>query len=353
MKKFLGTGLLALLLVSLVGTASIGRAATTQTRPHKALSVLLYVNGSLGDLGFFDSANRGVQRAAQNLGVSVKVVQNADSTQWQTQLFSLAGTHKYDLIILDASDPTLGPITGLLLKRYPTQRVVDFDDNTYAKSKNVSSIIYKQNEGSFLAGALAAMVADSHLKYVSGKKIVGMVGGIPIPVIEDFKLGYQMGVKTVDPKVDVRVTYVGGSGSNDTWNNKPAGARLARSFYNQGAAVVFQVAGGSGLGVLQQSKLSGRYAIGVDSNQDMQAPGHVIGSVVKRVDNSLYDLIKLDTQGKLQGAHIYYYGLNNNGVTLTRDAETRAIIPASMYARLDALAAKVAKGQIKVPSAYK
>jgi basic membrane protein A len=180
-----------------------------------------------------------------------------------------------------------------------------------------------------------------------------MVGGIPISVIIDFKLGYQMGVKAADPNVDVRVTYVGGSGSNDTWNNKTAGARLARSFYNQGAAVVFQVAGGSGLGVLQQSKLSGRYAIGVDSNQDMQAPGHVIGSVVKRVDNSLYDLIKLDTQGKLQGAHIYYYGLKNNGVTLTRDAETRAIIPASMYARLDALAAKVASGQIKVPSAYK
>ena len=118
-------------------------------------------------------------------------------------------------------------LNGVLIKRYPSQRIIDFDDNTYAKSPSVSSIIYKQNEGSFLAGALAAMVADSHLKYVSGKKIVGMVGGIPIPVIIDFKLGYQMGVKAADPNVDVRVTYVGGSGSNDTWANKPAGA-LAR-----------------------------------------------------------------------------------------------------------------------------
>lgn len=354
MKKTLATAILALALVSLVGTAAIGRAATApQTHARKSLSVLLYINGSLGDLGFFDSANRGVQRAKTELGVAVKVVQNPDPTQWQTQLLSLASGHKYDLMILDASDPTLAPATKVLIQRYPNQRIIDFDDNTFATSKSVSSILYKQNEGSFLAGALAAMVADSNLKYASHKKVIGMVGGIPIPVIIDFRLGYVLGAHTADPKMDVRVTYIGGSGSTDTWNNKQAGARLARSFYNDGAGVVFQVAGGSGLGVLQQSKESGRYAIGVDSNQDMQAPGHVIGSVVKRVDNSLYDLIKLDLQGKLQGAHIYSYGLKNNGVTLTRDAETQAIIPASMYGKLDALAAKVAKGDIKVPSAYK
>src|SRR5581483_9932640 len=158
----------------------------------------------------------------------------------------------------------------------------------------------------------AAMVADSNLKYTSHKKIIGMVGGMKVSVILDFKDGYEQGAKAVDPKMQVRETYIGGSGGNDTWANKPAGARLAKSLYDQGAAVVFQVAGGSGLGVLDEAKATGRYAIGVDSNQDELAPGHVLGSMVKRVDNSLFDMIKLDTQGKLKGAHIYYYGLQNH-----------------------------------------
>lgn len=352
MKKYLVVGTLALLLASSVGAVSIGRAADApRTAAHKMTSVLLYVNGALGDLGFFDSANSGVKRAHDQLGVATKVVQNADSTQWEAQLMALAGSRRYDLIILDAQDPILGPIAAKLIKRYPSQHIIDFDDNTYAKSPSVSSIVYKQNEGSFLAGALAAMVADSKLKYTSGSKhVIGMVGGIQIPVILDFKVGYEAGARAVDPSLKVRTTYIGGSGGNDTWSNKAKGAALAHALYGDGASVVYQVAGGSGLGVLQQSQIDGRYAIGVDSNQDMIAPGHVIGSVVKRVDNSLFDLIKLYTQGKLQGAHIYYYGLQNHGVDLTRDSETKSIITPAMYDQLDKLAVKVAKGQIKVPT---
>lgn len=352
MKRFAALGLLTLLLVSLAVTASAGRAATrASAHPRKSVGVLLYISGALGDLGFFDSANAGVQRAHMQLGANVKVVQNANTTEWINQVSALASSHKYDVIILDASS-WAGDVASML-KRFPNQRFIDFDDNQFASMSNVSSIIYKQNEGSFLAGALAAMVADSNLPYTSHKKIIGMVGGMQIQVILDFKDGYVQGARAIDPRMDVRVTYIGGSGGNDTWSNKPAGARLARSLYNDGAAVVYQVAGGSGLGVLQQSKISGRYAIGVDSNQDSFAPGHVIGSVVKRVDNSLFDLVKLYQQGKLSGAHVYFYGLTNNGVALTRDSETHGIISAAMYARLDALAAQVASGKIKVKSEFK
>jgi basic membrane protein A len=254
--------------------------------------------------------------------------------------------------VLDSSDATMNIATKALIAKYPKQRVIDFDDNSFATSPSVSSIIYKQNEGSFLAGALAAMVTESNLPYVSHKKIIGMVGGQKIPVIIDFQDGYVQGAKAVDPKISVNVTFIGGSGGNDTWNNKPAGARLAASLFNAGSAVVYQVAGGSGLGVLSQAKIANRYAIGVDSNQDSVAPGHVIGSVVKRVDNSVFDLIKLATQNKLQGGHIYYYGLQNHGVDLTRDSYTRAIITPAMYKKLDALEAQVMSGKIKVKTAY-
>ncbi|MDB5074388.1 MAG: transporter substrate binding protein [Chloroflexi bacterium] len=344
------------LLASMIGAPLRGAGITgivhASHNGAKQLSVLLYIDGSLGDLGFFDSANAGVQRAHQQLGVNTKVVQNADSTQWQTQLLSLAGSKKYDVIILDATDPALLAAAKNVAKRYPSQKIIDFDDNFFATTSSVSSIIYKQNEGSFLAGALAAMVTGSTLPYVSHKNIVGMVGGMKLPVILDFQDGYVQGAKAVNAKIDVRVTFIGGSGSDDTWNNKPAGARLANSLYNAGASVVYQVAGGSGLGVLAQAKVSGRYAVGVDSNQDAVAPGHVIGSVVKRVDNSLFDLIKLAQQGKLQGAHVYFYGLQNHGVDLTRDSYTRAIITPAMYKQLDNLEAQVMSGKIKVKSEF-
>lgn len=355
MRKLAALTILTVLLVSLAGSASIGRAAT-HARASKKLSVLLYISGALGDLGFFDSANAGVARAQKELGVSTKVVQQADNTQWQTQILALAGSGRYDLIILDASDPAMLTATQALIHRYPHQRIIDFDDNYFSTkphySASVSSIIYKQNEGSFLAGALAAMVTDSNLPYVSHKKIIGMVGGMNIPVIVDFYDGYAQGAASVDPKIQVRVTYIGGSGSNDTWNNKPKGAQLARALYNDGAAVVYQVAGGSGLGVLAQAQQQGRYAIGVDSNQDQIAKGHVIGSVVKRVDNSLFDLIKLDMNNQLKGGYVYFYGLTNHGVDLTRDAETRKIISPAMYKKLDQLEAQVASGKIKVKSEF-
>jgi basic membrane protein A len=292
-------------------------------------------------------------RAQSTLGVKTKVVPQPDPNQYKTQLLALTANHRYDLVIVDTGDATLAAAVGALIKRSPDQKIIDYDDTTYVNDKNVTTIRYQQNEGSFLAGALAAMVADSNLKYVSHRKIVGMVGGMKEQVILDFKDGYVQGAKTVDSKMSVNVTYIGGSGGNDTWENKPAGARLAKSLYDQGSSVVYQVAGGSGLGVLAQSITNGRYAIGVDSNQDSLAKGHVIGSVTKRVDNSLFDLIKLDMGGKLISHHTYIYGLKNHGVSLTRDSETNSIIPTSMYKRLDALAAKVGSGKIKVKSEYK
>ncbi|HEX8917591.1 MAG TPA: BMP family ABC transporter substrate-binding protein, partial [Chloroflexota bacterium] len=284
MKRFTLIGTFALLLASLGMSASVGRAAQTHAPAHKSTSVLLYIGGSFGDLGFLDSAHAGVVRAQQKLGVSAKIIGQADPTQWQTQLLTLAATRKYDLIIVTTDDSGMATAVKALTVRYPQQRILDFDDNTFASKSSVTTILYRQNEGSFLAGALAAMVADSHLKYVTGKRIIGMVGGQQIQVILDFKDGFVQGAKTVDPRMQVKVTYVGGSGGNDTWANKPAGARLARSLYDQGASVVYQVAGASGLGVLDQAKAIGRYAVGVDSNQDALAPGHVIGSVTKRVD---------------------------------------------------------------------
>ncbi len=358
MRRLKALGLSTLLAGTVAGafaaSGTRGQAATAHARLHKSASVLLYIDGALGDLGFFDSANAGVQRAQKELGATVKVIQNNDNTQWQGQLLRLAGTHKYDLIIVTASDANMNNATAALIKRYPQQRVIDFDDNTFASKPGVSTIIYRQNEGSFLAGALAAMVAnDTKLPYVSHKNIIGMVGGQKEQVILDFRDGYAQGARAVSPQIQVRETYIGGSGGNDTWDNAPQGARLARSLYNDGASVVYQVAGGSGLGVLSQAKTSNRYAIGVDSNQDAQAPGHVIGSVVKRVDNSLYDLINLYQKGQLKGGQIYYYGLRNNGVGLTRDTYTQAIITPAMYKKLDALAAQVASGKIKVKSEFK
>src|SRR5579864_900632 len=112
MKRWKALGVLTLLAATLLTAAPGSHAATTRApAPHKNLSVLLYIDGALGDLGFFDSANAGVQRAHNNLGVDIKVIQQGDSTQYQSQILTLAGSHKYDLIILDSTDPVMNTAT--------------------------------------------------------------------------------------------------------------------------------------------------------------------------------------------------------------------------------------------------
>lgn len=344
-RRIIGLFLIIGLVAALGGTNHTTQAASRASAAK--LNVLLYIDGSLGDLGFFDSAERGVTRANASLAVTVKTVQQSNPSVWQSDLARYAKSGMYSIIICGTS--SLHDQITTVAKQYPKQKFIFFDD--IVTLPNVASITYLQNEGSFLAGALAALVTNSKMPLANHKHIIGAVGGQDIPVINDFMVGYKQGATYIDPQMHVLISYVGGSGGSDTWNNPVKGAQLAKALYQEGADVVFNVAGGTGLGVLKASSEVNRYSIGVDSDQNALYPGHVLSSMVKRVDNSLFDSLQLALAGHLAYGKTTQYGLANQGVGLVMDKFSAQIVPAAFVARLNAIQKLVQQGKIHIASA--
>ena len=252
---------------------------------------------------------------------------------------SVAG--KYDIVITGTTQ--MHDILNALAPKYPNQKFIIYDD--VVKQPNVASIVYKQNEGSYLAGALAGLVTTNKAKFpnATGSKVIGLVGGMDIPVINDFVVGFKKGVSVVDPSIQVKVSYVG----NFTDSNK--GYDQAKLMYDQGADVVFQVAGGAGIGVLKAAAAAKRYAIGVDSNQNAIQPGFVLASMEKKIGDSLVSAVNDAVAGKLKYGETTQYGLANKGVGLDF-ANNSNIVPADIQTKVDDYANQVATGKIQVPT---
>lgn len=331
------------------GTTATAAAtsAATVTRPTggavKQLRVALLVTGTLGDKGFWDSAKAGVDRAQAELGAQVQTVEFPNAADWQPALAQLA-QGGYDIIVLGGFD--MIDALNVIAPQFPDTKFIFFDATV--DQPNVANITYAQNEASFLAGVLAACAVNNpEIKNKSGKKVVGAVGGMDIPVINDFIVGYNQGAKYADPSIRVLKSYAG------TWEDPAKGKELARDQFQQGADVVFAVAGKTGLGVLEAAKDANRYAIGVDANQNAEQPGHVLTSVLKRVDNSVFDLLQIAATGTLQTGKTYTYGIENNGVGLAEDDLYRKYVPQACRDQVNKAKEDVASGKVRVDTAFK
>jgi basic membrane protein A len=322
-------------------SGSSGGTSTTSAGGGK-LSVALAVNGALGDQGFFDDAQRGmVQLKKEGHKTQTLQADVNNPAQWKSNLESVS-TGSWSLAVAGTSQMT--DIMTATAKKFPAQKFIIFD--TVVNAPNVASITYKQNEGSFLAGVLAAYAATdkSSFPLSSGSKTVGVVGGMDIPVINDFVVGFKAGVKAVDSSIKVEVSYVG------SFSDSAKGYDQAKAMYADGADVVFQAAGGSGIGVLQAAKDANKYAIGVDQNQNALQPGHVLASMLKHVGNSLVLAVDAAQAGKLKYGKTTSYGLANDGVGLDFDNNS-GIVPDAIVKKIDALKQEVIDGKLTVPSA--
>ncbi len=197
---------------------------------------------------------------------------------------------------------------------------------------NVESVVFKEQEGSFLVGALASMASKS------GK--VGFVGGMDIPLIRKFQCGYEQGAKFVNPKAEVFANMTGTTGA--AWNDPARGGELAKAQFAKGADVVFAAAGGTGMGVYQAAKDSKKLAIGVDSNQNHLQPGTMLTSMVKGVDVAVYNTAKAHKPG------VTVLGLKEGGVGYALDTHNAALVTADMKKKLEAAKADIISGKIKV-----
>ncbi|MDQ6634070.1 MAG: BMP family ABC transporter substrate-binding protein, partial [Gemmatimonadota bacterium] len=215
----------------------------------------------------------------------------------------------------------------------------DNDGKIIPPPPNLAALKFREEEGSFLVGALAGLVSKS--------KKVGFVGGMNFPLIHKFEMGYKAGVKAVCPDCEVIAQYAGVT--PEAFRNPGKGKELALSQYQQGVNVIFHASGSTGLGVFEAARQTGKLAIGVDADQYNEAPGYVLTSMVKGVDNATFDVIKRVKEGRFKGG-IYQYGLAENGVGYVYDANNEKLIPADVRAKLEQLKQEIIAGRIKVPS---
>jgi basic membrane protein A len=217
-----------------------------------------------------------------------------------------------------------------LAKEFPKLQFAIID--MVVNQPNVESVVFKEHEGSFLVGAMAAMASKT------GK--VGFVGGMDIPLIRKFQCGYEQGAKFANPKAEVFANMTGTTGA--AWNDPARGGELAKAQFAKGADVVFAAAGGTGIGVYQAAKDSKKLAIGVDSNQNHLQPGTMLTSMVKGVDVAVYNTAKAHKPG------MTVLGLKEGGVGYAMDANNASLVNADMKKKLEAVRADIISGKIKV-----
>ncbi|WP_372983776.1 BMP family protein [Microbacterium sp.] len=308
-----------------------------------ARSVANVVPGALGDQSFYDDAESGIAEL-KDAGYTTTTLQGDanNPAQWKANLQSVS-TGQYDVVVIGSS--TASDTITEVAPKFPDQNYVFYDG--VIDAPNVASLTYKQNEGSFLAGVLAALATTQKTDFplAEGTKKVGLVGGMDIPVINDFAAGFRAGVEAVDPSVEVLVSYVG------SFSDSAKGYDQAKAMFDQGADVVYQVAGGAGVGVLQAAADADKYAIGVDSNQNALQKGHILASMLKYVGESILQAVEDDEEGTLAYGETTSFGLANDGVGLTFD-DNDGIVPQSVIDAIDGYKQKVVDGEIEVPSGF-
>lgn len=332
--------ILSLVLSACASTATEAPSEPEAAEPAKALKVAMITSqGGLGDRSYNDSGYAGLQRAEQELGVEIKVIESADPVGEGEQLLRTAAESGYDLVItLEYSHFD------------PLARVApDYPDTLFAivnitvEGPNVISVMYKEHEASYLAGALAAMVTTMEGNdKVNPEAVIGAIGGTQSPGIDKFIVGYTEGAQAINPDLKVLSAY------SNSFGDPAKGKELTLAMYDQGADIVFQIAGGTGEGVFQAAEEANHYAIGVDSDQDYIKPGFILTSMIKRVDVSVFDLCSRLVDDTLEGGTVVEYGLTDAGVELSPMTYTKDVIPAEFLTKVDELKADIISGEIVV-----
>ncbi|HWQ21028.1 MAG TPA: BMP family ABC transporter substrate-binding protein [Methanotrichaceae archaeon] len=339
------------LLVMAISLAALTFVLLAATLPasaepaNKTVKVINFINGQQGDKSFFDSAVRGVSRAEKDLGLDVKTVEAGwDRASWQPALLNATADGDYDILIAGTADMA-GPIQNFS-SQHPDKKFILYDaavNYSECNCSNVYSVLYKQNEGSYLAGAYAGLMTKSG--------VIGVIGGMDTPAINDFIVGYEQGARFMRPDIKVIKRFAG------SWNNTTIGKEIATDIYGQNADIIFQVAGGTGVGVFQAAQESGRYAIGVDSDQasivEETNPDEakvILTSMMKNVDNSLYRALGHYMAGKLNFGHAERLGIREGGVGIARNKYYEEATPAEVKAKVDQVEKDLIEGTIKVDS---
>jgi basic membrane protein A len=331
MKTSLAIGVATLALVSALGTASSNAA----DKP----AALIIAQGGLGDQSYNDLAYAGFKKAIKEAGIEGKPVESKDVVAQASDILRRASDADFGLII-DLEYSHGDPLVAVA-KDYPDTDYVIL--NQVRQGKNIASVLFQEQEGSYLAGTLAALVTtDTSIKGINDKPIIGVIGGTKSAGIDKFIAGYIQGANAANPNVQVKVAY------SNNFGDPAIGLQMTKAMFEEGADIVYQVAGGTGMGVIQAAKEAGHYAIGVDTDQDGIAPGAVLTSMVKRTDIAVETMVKDYAADKFPGGQTVTFGLKENGVGLSEMKYTKNLIPADILKKVDEAKEGILSGKIKV-----
>lgn len=301
---------------------------------------LIIAQGGLGDEAYNDLAYEGFTEATENAGVVGRPIESNDIVAEGEQVLRTAANEDYGLVVnLEFS-----------LAEMMNNVAPDFPDTEFAmvnaevEADNVASVLFKEHEGSYLAGVLAAhqTVEEGDPQIDADEERIGFIGGTESSGIDKFLAGYVEGARSVNPDIEVDSRYV------NSFGDAAQGLRLAEQMYADGADIIFAVAGGSAAGVFQAAEAANHYAIGADTNQDDVAPGYILTSMLKQVDVAMDDLVTQYADDQFPSGETIEYGLAEEGVGLTDMTHTAENIADESLAEVEEAKQSIIDGEIEV-----
>ncbi|MEO8513945.1 MAG: BMP family ABC transporter substrate-binding protein [Ignavibacteria bacterium] len=337
------TKIILILMLSIVFLTSCGKKETSTTNNDKGKFKvgLVFDVGGRGDKSFNDAAYRGLEKAKQDLGIEFEYLEPGPGADREAALRQFSNR------------PDISAVFGIgfiftdeitkIASEFPDKKFACVDytyDPVKTLPPNLVALEFKEEEGSFLVGAIAGLMTKTNK--------VGFVGGMESPLIKKFQVSYEAGVKQVNPDCKILIGYAGVTG--DAFKNPGKGKELALGQYNDGVDIIYHASGVTGLGVFEAAREMKKLAIGVDSDQNDEAPGFIITSMLKVVDVAVYEVIKEVKDGTFKGGRVETFGLKTKGVDYAYTDKNKKMIPDEVRTKVEAIRKDIIDGKITIPT---
>ncbi len=328
-KKLLSLGTSIIIASSMLvgcGNGSEGKGAKKTVKVGMVADV-----GGINDESFNQSAWEGLQKAKKDLGIEIKVIESKQQSDYIQNIETMVDDGM-DLII--GVGYTMAEDIKTEANNYPEQQFAIIDETYEDIPKNVTPILFRENEAAYLTGLIAGRITKTNQ--------VGFIGGMDSAVVNRFEYGYKYGVNEANKDAQIKTQYAG------TFGDAAKGKSIANQMYSGGADIILSAAGGTGLGAIESAKEQNKYAIGVDMDQSKLAPDNVLTSALKKVNVGVYDTVKAFVDGSLKGGETKIYGLKQDGVGIPET--TKNLVTQDILDYVNSQIEKVKSGDIKVPS---
>ncbi len=329
------------ILLAFILFVSCGKKDSSENTSGKLKVGLVFDVGGRGDKSFNDAAYRGLEKAKQELGIEFEYIEPGPGADREAALRQFSS--RSDISIIFGIGFIFTDEITKIAREFPDKKYACVDytvDPNKTIPPNLVALEFREEEGSFLVGAIAGLMTKSNK--------VGFVGGMESPLIKKFQVSYEAGVKQVNPGCRVLIGYAGVTG--DAFKNPGKGKELALGQYNDGVDIIYHASGVTGLGVFEAAREMKKFAIGVDSDQNDEAPGYIITSMVKVVDVSVYEVIKEVKDGTFKGGRVETFGLKTKGVDYAYTDKNKHMIPDEVRKKVEALRQDIIDGKITIPT---